>query len=55
MKRRFSGDAPAALDRERLASLLRRVADAPAHLRWLRVGHGERVVSAGYGHLFRRM
>ena len=41
LQRRFSGDAPAALDRERLASLLRRV--APAHLRWLRVGHGERV------------
>lgn len=43
LQRRFSGDASAALDRERLASLLRRVADAPAHLRWLRVGHGERV------------
>lgn len=43
LQRRFTGDAPAALDRGRLDSLLRRLADAPAYLHWLRVGHGERV------------
>lgn len=43
LQRRFTGDASAALDRGRLDALMRRLAEAPAYLHWLRVGHGERV------------
>lgn len=43
LRRRFAGGAPAGFDPRRLESLVRRLADAPAHLRWLRVGYGERV------------
>ena len=43
LKRRLTGGACAAPGPRELESLVRRLADAPAYLHWLRVGRGERV------------
>ena len=43
LKRWLAGGRRAELDPQALVSLIRRLADAPAYLHWLRVGQGERV------------
>ena len=43
LKRWLTGNVRAAPGRRELESLIRRLANAPEYLHWLRVGHGERV------------
>ncbi len=43
LKRWLAGGGRAGLDAQALESLVRRLADQPAYLHWLRVGQGERV------------
>ena len=43
LKRWLAGGRRAGLDAQALESLIRRLADPPAYLHWLRVGQGERV------------
>ena len=49
LKRWLAGGRRTGIDPETLDSLIRRLADAPAHLSWLRVGRGDRVELVAVG------